>query len=94
MKTLQAIYTDITLQSARDAVKTCEAEQGIGFFTRDDLLYRWWIHSGRSGEDLEMAVEQLVLLALHDWAVAISLQLHEHFLFQYKSPWSACVYGK
>ena len=36
VKTLQAI--DITLQSARDAVKTCEAEQGTGFFTRDEQL--------------------------------------------------------
>ena len=57
LKTLQTI--DVTLRSVRDAVKTCEAEQGIGFFTRDGLLYRRWVPSGRREE--EMAVEQLVL---------------------------------
>ena len=57
LKTLQT--TDVTLRSVRDAVKTCEAEQGIGFFTRDGLLYRRWVPSGRREE--EMAVEQLVL---------------------------------
>ena len=40
-------------------MKTCEAEQGMGFFTRDGLLYRRWVPSGRREE--EMAVEQLVL---------------------------------
>ena len=57
LKTLQT--TDVMLRSVRDAVKTCEAEQGMGFFTRDGLLYRRWVPSGCREE--EMAVEQLVL---------------------------------
>ena len=45
LKTLQT--NDVTLRSVRDAVKTCEAEQGMGFFTRDGLLYRQWVPSGK-----------------------------------------------
>ena len=41
-------------------MEKCEAKEGVGFFTRDGLLYRRWIPPGR-GDEEEMAVEQLVL---------------------------------
>ncbi len=53
VKVLQA--TDTTLKNVREAVKNCEAEKGIGFYTRDGLIYRRWILPGRNGEDMARA---------------------------------------
>ena len=52
--------SDESLKGVREAVEKCEAKEGVGFFTRDGLLYRRWIPPGR-GDEEEMAVEQLVL---------------------------------
>ena len=65
LKLSQAL--DPTLEDIRSAVKTRESTEGVGFFYKDDLLYRRWIPSrvdrgatSRS-EKMSMAVEQLVL---------------------------------
>ena len=38
-----------------------EAKEGVGFFTKDGLLYRRWVPPDRGGEGEEMAFDQLVL---------------------------------
>ena len=57
LKVLQA--TDSTLGKVRSAAKTRESTVGVGFFYRDGLLFRRWVHSGRNKGD--KTVEQLVL---------------------------------
>jgi len=58
MKVLQA--TDPILWDIRIAVKEHESKNGVGFFSRDGLLYRRWIPRGRHLQE-GMEVEQLVL---------------------------------
>ncbi len=48
MKELKA--TDPTLRDVRIAVKEKESQEGVGFFTRDGLLYRRWVPRHRSLE--------------------------------------------
>ena len=57
LKTLQE--SDTTLEAIRKAAGGSPSTAGVGFFRRDDLVYRRWIPPGRDSED--MAVEQLVL---------------------------------
>ena len=54
MKMLQA--TDPTLRDVRLAVKEQESKGGVGFFSRDSLLYRRWKPRGDRDEGLEQLV--------------------------------------
>ena len=49
LKVLQA--TDSTLGKVRSAAKIRESTVGVGFFYRDGLLFRRWVHSGRNKGD-------------------------------------------
>ena len=55
MKQLQA--QDPTLRYVRISIEESEAQEGIGFFSKEGLLFRRWIPRRREGTK----VEQLVL---------------------------------
>ena len=66
LKELQAL--DPTLSEVRQAAKITGPEEGIGFFYRDNLLYKRWIptqfqkmKTTTQEEKTSMAIEQLVL---------------------------------
>ena len=60
LKVLQA--TDSTLGKVRSAAKTRESTVGVGFFYRDGLLFRRWVHSGRNKGDSSWCYQEYVMV--------------------------------